>query len=486
MGKLTITFQVEIDKSKIQDFSTLIAMVFSMAMQIGRELARRLLETLDRDIAATRDTRRYRHKGKRKTSIKTKLGVIEYERNIYLDMASEEPCCVYLLDEAMQMEKIGQVSADMCKAIAGAACASSFRAAAQTVEDMTGMSISPQGAWNIFQQLGEQERERVERHEELAKQGAGVGCIETELLYEENDGVWLKLQGEDREKFGSSKEMKVGIAYDGVQWDGGEDGKGRRILDNKVAYASFESAKEFLSKKEGLIASRFDVNTIKLRIVNGDGAAWIQNTGEGRIPVLDVFHRNKKLTECVRDMEFANLLKDHLYAGRIQELLDCLEAQINSVEDEDEKKPLKELYRYYKENREALTSYHDRGIPIPDTREPGEIHHARLGSMESNVFTLIGNRMKDRRACWSIHGADNMALLLGLSHTTGFECLFAAPEPLPEPEPEFVDTGAPLSASKVPLTVGSGTEFYNSVTLPNLKWLRGMTACQSPVDIIIR
>ena len=483
---MTITFQVEIDKSKIQDFSTLIAMVFSMAMQIGRELARRLLEALDRDIAATRDTRRYRHKGKRKTSVKTKLGVIEYERNIYLDMASEELCCVYLLDEAMQMEKVGQVSADMSKVIAGAACASSFRAAARAVEDMTGMSISPQGAWNIFQQLGEQERERVERHEELAKQGAGVGCIETELLYEENDGVWLKLQGKDRKKYGASREMKVGIAYDGVRWSGGEDGKRRRILDNKVVYASFETAKKFLSRKEGLIASRFDVSKILLRIVNGDGAAWIQNTGEGRIPVLDVFHRNKKLTECVHDKDFANILKGHLFAGRIQELLDCLEAQINSVEDEDEKKSLVELYRYYSENRNALTNVYDRGIPIPDTRAPGEIHHARLGSMESNVFTLIGNRMKDRRACWSINGANNMALLLGLSHTTGFDSLFMAPEPLPDTEPEFVDTGAPLSASKVPLTEGNGNEFYNHATLPSVKWLRGMTACQSPVDIIIR
>lgn len=32
--------------------------------------------------------------------------------------------------------------------------------------------------------------------------------------------------------------------------------------------------------------------------------------------------------------------------------------------------------------------------------------------MESNVFTLIGNRMKGRRACWSIDGGNNLAALL--------------------------------------------------------------------------
>ena len=38
--------------------------------------------------------------------------------------------------------------------------------------------------------------------------------------------------------------------------------------------------------------------------------------------------------------------------------------------------------------------------------------------MESNVFTIIGNRMKVRRACWSINGANNLAALLCKAHST--------------------------------------------------------------------
>ena len=37
--------------------------------------------------------------------------------------------------------------------------------------------------------------------------------------------------------------------------------------------------------------------------------------------------------------------------------------------------------------------------------------------MESNVFTLIGNRMKGRRECWSIDGANNLAVLLCKAHS---------------------------------------------------------------------
>lgn len=92
-------------------------------------------------------------------------------------------------------------------------------------------------------------------------------------------------------------------------------------------------------------------------------------------------------------------------------LLDCLDAQINSVTDSAEIAKLKELQTYY----------YDRGIPIPETRELGVIHRARLGSMESNVLTLNGNRMKGCRACWSEKGANNLAMLLCQRHTIGFE-----------------------------------------------------------------
>ena len=54
------------------------------------------------------------------------------------------------------------------------------------------MSASAKGIWNIVQALGEMESERVERYAELAEQGAGSGTLAAPILYEENDGVWLK------------------------------------------------------------------------------------------------------------------------------------------------------------------------------------------------------------------------------------------------------------------------------------------------------
>ena len=184
--------------------------------------------------------------------------------------------------------------------------------------------------------------------------------------------------------------------------------------------------------------------------------------------MLDEFHRNKKLKECVKDQEFAKVLRTLLYENKIDELLECLEAQINSVTDEKEIADLRVLQRYYTENKDALKGYYDRGIDIPETRVPGVIHHARLGSMESNVFTLIGNRMKGRRANWSINGGNHLASLLAAYHTSGLENLFSPLPELPaiEQEETWIDDGEPISASKMPQREGFGYE-HNNISTTN-------------------
>ena len=480
---MNITVSYEISKSQVENFEDFISEIYHSVLKIGCELVREALEQGDEALMQSRDRERYRCKGFQKTCIKTKLGAVEYKRRVYVDnAAAEKQHCVHLLDEALDIKKVGLVSSDICKLAAEAVCETSYRGAAKMISETTGLDISAQGVWDIVQQLGEAQEAVVDRHAELAEAQRGIGQIETKILYEENDGIWLKLQGRARKENGVSKEMKVGIAYDGVTWEEGKNGQKRRTLDNKVAYASFAPAKEFRRKKEGLLASRFNVDSIDLRVLNGDGANWIQKQrGTNTISVLDEFHRNKKITECVRNKEFAGILQKLLYNKDIDTLLACIEAQINSTTDKDELTGLRELQSYYTENKDALLGYYDRGIAIPETRVPGVVHHARLGSMESNVYTLIGNRMKDGRACWSIHGANHLALLLCLHHTVGFGYLFAKlPEkPMIQLEAEWKDTLPIFGASKVPEREGHGYEYPVSFNTSNVgdwftNWVRGL------------
>ena len=466
---MNITVNLEICNSKIENFENFVSMVYQSVLKMGREIVGQTLEKLDESLKEDRDRKRFRCKGLRKTCVKTIMGPVEYRRRVYMDMAAvEKKQCVYLLDEAIDIPRVGLFSMDLCRQAAKLICETNYRGTARAISEMTGMSISHQAVHNMIRKLGESQAAAIEKHATLAQNNQGLGKIETPILYEENDGIWLKLQGKSRKEHGPSKEMKVGIAYDGVRYMPCGKKKKRRILDNKIAYASFESATVFKKQKEGLVASRYNVNEIQLRVYNGDGANWMQKkNGDNCISVLDEFHRNKKITECVKDTAFAKLLGDLLHKKEIDTLLMCIEAQINSISDENEIEKLQELLRYYTDNKENLLGYYDRGIDIPPTRNPGEIHHARLGAMESNVYTLIGNRMKDRRACWSIRGANNLALILCAYHTSGLESLFYDLDDIPAPqkEPEFEDTLPVCGASKIPVREGKGYEYWATASL---------------------
>ena len=431
---MNITIKYEIDNTSITDFAALEEEMYQMSLAAGREAMRQVLELRDQILMATRDTERYRNKGPRATSIKTKLGVVEYERRVYVDLEAEGQTSCYLLDKDLHIDRIGQVSSSVCEIIAGAICTGSYR------------------------------------------------TVSHQLTYEEADGIYLGLQGESRKRHGKSKEMKVGIAYDGATWEVNGKGEKRRTLHNKTAYASFEPVKEFRKHNEAVVSSQFLMDSVEMVVRNGDGANWIQKvqTSENEDVVVcldvfhrnkkilecirDVFHRNKKILECIRDREFAKTLRSMFYeeSTEPEDILECIEAQINSVEDEDEKLGLKTLLDYYSDNKGALLGYYDRGVEIPETSDPGVIHHARLGSMESNVFTLIGDRMKGGRRNWSISGGNNLALLLVLFHTVGLKTIFDAPVPLPDQEPEWVDEGRPLLHWENPQHVGHGYEYYNN------------------------
>ena len=199
---------------------------------------------------------------------------------------------------------------------------------------------------------------------------------------------------------------------------------------------------------------------------------------------MDAYHRNRAIGRCVRNPELAAQLRELLYAGEVCALLERLETALNETTDEQEKESLSELLGYYTENKDALTGYYDRGVEIPPTSQPGVVHHARLGSMESNIFTIIGNRMKGCRACWSIRGGNHLALLLCRHHSVQTENFFSELPPLPKDETEEPeDTETPLSAAKIPETVGKGPEYYCHATLPDEVWLKRVTAYRSFVDL---
>lgn len=391
------------------DFNALEKEIYRMGCEFAAGLMSQVLDILDEHLENERDTKQYRHRGKRWTSLKTLMGEVPYGRTVYqTKLESGETACVYLLDEVLRLDTFGKVTSNLAARIAECASVCSYREAAERVSSMTGQSISHGGAWNVIQDLGEKLSEVEEMDAQRARADQGRGEVITPILFEEADGVWINMQGKDRPKKKRKCELKMAAAYDG--WE--QEAKGRYALRNKVMVCGFEVSKEFQRKKEGAIAAVFDIDEITIRILNGDGGGWIKG---GLVDAdvhfqLDPFHKNREITRKVKDEKQRETVRILLAEKRIKDLLTYIKGIAELAEEEAEKKKLSELHEYFNNNREGLIPYQERGLSLPIP--PKGLEYRNLGTMEHQVCDGAAKRMKHQKASWSKAGAENMGRLL--------------------------------------------------------------------------
>lgn len=88
-------------------FKELEQKIFAYVCEVAIEMTRILLEAYDRELHAGRDTKKYRDKGCRTTTIKTVYGDVTYARHVYQTTDEEgHRAFVYLLDESVKMDKM--------------------------------------------------------------------------------------------------------------------------------------------------------------------------------------------------------------------------------------------------------------------------------------------------------------------------------------------------------------------------------------------
>ena len=450
-------------EEKLVSFKTLEQKVFAYVCELGRMITRIILENYDDELAKERDKKAYRDKGKRETSIKTVYGEVEYSRRVYRTESEDgEAAYIYLLDQAMQMEKIGLISTNLAEKIALTVTEAPYRVSADAISDTCGQTISHGGVWNLIQQLGE----RISEEEEYAVQQMEADQTEGKravgILFEEMDGVWLRMQ-DSRHKKAPKQEMKVFTMYEG--WDA--DSPKRSRLVNKKMLAGMEKSGPFHQKREALIEKIYNADEIGQRILNGDGGSWIKETYDPEVIFqLDRFHIYKEIREKIQDEAAQEQIKELLEEKKVDELLEYIQIYADSIENNDAKdkgsEKARKLYQYLRNNREGLQPYQERGIELPEAGEG--IVYKNMGVQENQNCTAITMRMKHRRMRWSESGANNMAKALyrkenrelidtierytdGLVFTMQME--------------EIVQT---LSAAKAPKKDGKGNPYVETIT----------------------
>ncbi|NLJ41647.1 MAG: hypothetical protein GX352_08580 [Clostridiales bacterium] len=219
------------------------------------------------------------------------------------------------------------------------------------------------------------------------------------------------MQGKDRPKTGRKKEMKIAINYEGFEKREGQR-EGYQV-HNKTACAGFHKSRDFKKLWEAKVAQLYNVDEIKLRIVNGDGDPWIKpDLGEDGVYFqLDPFHITRQVLREVPDKKQARELNRLLRSGSVDEAFEYLtDLLIEYTEDEEAFKKLERLYNYLANNREGLVPYLLRGLKLP--KLPDGLMYRGMGTMEGSACDIITLRMKNRKMSWSEEGGSNLARLL--------------------------------------------------------------------------
>lgn len=400
-------------EEKLISFKELEQKIFAYVCELGREITQIMLEAYDRELAQGRDKKAYRGKGSRRTTIKTVYGEVEYRRRVYQTKTQDgQTAHVFLLDEAMQMEKIGLISTNLAEKIALTVTESPYRTTADIISQTCGQSISAQGVWNMMQRLGERinEEEMYAVKQMEAEQTEGTRGLP--VLFEEMDGVWLHMQDKHHKKM-KKHEMKVFTMYEG--WDAEKEKEGRSTLVGKTMLAGMEESRTFHEKREACIRRKYNADEIGQRILNGDGGSWIKEPYDSEVIFqLDRYHIYQEVLRKIKDRKARQDIRGLLEEERIEELLEYIRIYAERVESPDEKdtcsKKAGELLKYLENNKQGLLPYDRQGVKIPEPEEG--LLYKHMGVQESQNCTVITMRMKHRRMRWSVSGANNLAKAL--------------------------------------------------------------------------
>jgi hypothetical protein len=331
-----------------------VSKIYSYVCELAREITQQMLESYDEELAKSRDKKVYRGKGKRKTSIKTIYGEVEYSRNVYRTETEDgQVAHIFLLDQAMHMDKIGLISTNLAEKIALTVTESPYRVTAEQISSTCGQSISAGGVWNMMQRLGE----RID---------------------------------EEKEK------------------------QNRSTLVNKTMLAGMEKSNDFHAKREACIRKKYAADEIGQRILNGDGGSWIKEPYDpDTIFQLDRYHIYQEILRKISNKDAQKEIRRLFDEEKMDEMLEYIQIYATSVASQDENdkssKKAMELYQYLN-NKDGLLPYDKRGINIP-APEKGILYKG-MGIQETQNCTVITLRMKHRRMRWSVNGANNLAKAL--------------------------------------------------------------------------
>ena len=389
-------------------FNDLERKIFKFVCFFGCMIIKLILESYDRKLMKARDKKKYRHKGQRKNTIKTIMGEVEYTRALYEMEENGIKKYMYLLDEKFKINTIGKVSENLVEKIVEIVPETeSYRKSEDVLETVSNVALSFEAIRTVIVKVGDKITNKEKEERKLLDKGQLVkGLKEITALFEEADGIWINLQGKDRqeqlernkkecEKKGKEFNPKMKVKTElklHVMYEGWKKGDPRHTLVNKEYIAGIMKPKEIKKLRDARVYQKYNEEKIKLRVVNGDGARWTKGiTSKNGIYQKDQFHI---MQEIVRDVpkEYRNIIEELIETKQYDKIQPAIEELKYELGGEcTALKKLKKLQSYLSKD---LARYIDI-VEIPEA--PKGIEYRSMGTQESQIFSKLKNRFSSGR-----------------------------------------------------------------------------------------
>jgi len=413
-------------------FNDLEKKIFKFVCSFGCLILKLMLETYDRKLMNARDSKKYRHKGLRKNTIKTIMGEVEYRRVMYEVEENGIKKTVYLLDEKMHINVEGKVSENLVeKVVEIVPITDSYRKAETVMDETTNMPLSFEKIREIVIKIGDKiSKKEKEERKLLDKDQLVAGLKQITALFEEADGLWINLQGKDREKrleknkekckkenkeFNPKMKIKTELKLH-VMYEGWKKDDARHSLVNKQYIAGIMKPKEIKGIRDARVYQQYDVKNIKMRVTNGDGAKWTKGiTAEGGFYQKDQFHI---MQEIIRDVpkEYRKIFVELINTKRYEEIQSAIDGLKYELGGEyTAVKKLDKLKSYLSND---LARYQDV-VEVPEA--PKGIEYRNMGTQESQIFSKLEKRFCSGRKAFSEHGANALAKVCVLNEKFSLE-----------------------------------------------------------------
>ena len=408
------------------NFNSLEENIFKKMMELGRDLIKDELKLIDKLIKQYRDKETFKVKDIQITTIKTRLGEIEFPRRRYEMEINGVKKCIYLLDELLQINSIGQYSQSIVEMIVREITKKSYRETAKTISEDTDTTITHTAVRNIVIKLGEKIKRLEEEKIKLYEQGKIEGTKQADYLFCEHDGIYIKKQKGKKNKgkkkfkvkhFKKKKdkkkkngiELKIAVIHEGKEPRYTNDYK----LKSKIIVGTASRASQLKRIEDTIIGTTYKEYNIKNIVINGDGADWTGNIVEGAKEIfqLDMAHVQKKIYMAISDEEYLKQMQEIIYTKQAKDIFSLIynyKVELETDNKTTELEKVIELEEYLRNNQEGLLRYQYKLGFEENQLESIQEDFPSLGSEESQMYCVCRDRMKKNRTSWSIDGAESM------------------------------------------------------------------------------